>query len=125
MLAFHSSARPLTPVERSQIVASGEYHQGCPVPLSGLRLLNLTYWGFDGHAHAGQLVVNASAVGPLGTVFGKLYAMRFPIHHMSFAYIYDKHARIPADGDLTGSFECRQAVPRARGTGRCTHTARR
>ena len=111
VLAFHTSARPLTPVERSQIVASGEYHQGCPVPLAGLRLLDVTYWGFDGRAHSGQLVVNATAVGPLSTVFRRLYAMRFPIHHMSFAYIYDRHARIPADGDLTGSFECRQAVP--------------
>ena len=28
--------------------------EGCPVPLSGLRLLTVTYWGFDGHTHRGQ-----------------------------------------------------------------------
>jgi D-alanyl-D-alanine carboxypeptidase len=111
LLAFHSTARPLNAPERAQIVARGEWHQGCPVPLSGLRLLTLRYWGFDDRAHTGQLVVNASAVAPLSTVFGKLYDMHFPIHHMAFAYIYDKNARIPADGDLSGSFECRQAVP--------------
>src|SRR5207248_7045587 len=36
------------------------WHSGCPVGPAQLRLLRLTYWGFDGQAHAGTLVVNAS-----------------------------------------------------------------
>ena len=61
-------------------------------------------WGkpIDEKAHAGRLVVNADAAPRLAKVFRRLYAMRFPIHHMSTR---------PANGDGTASFECRQAVP--------------
>src|SRR5437764_340233 len=85
---------------------------GSPVPLSGLRVLIVTYWGFDSRPHDGQLVVNADAAHPLAKVFRRLYALRFPIHHMSLQYTYGPAgiAR-PRDGDFTASFSCRQAVP--------------
>jgi hypothetical protein len=34
------------------------WRAGCPVPLSDLRLVGLTYWGFDNIAHSGELVVH-------------------------------------------------------------------
>jgi len=109
--AFHATTQPLPASVRAEVVGSGHYHTGCPVPLSGLRLLSLTYWGFDGKPHTGQLVVNANAAGPLTTVFRRLYAMRFPIHHMAVTDEYGTASQLPADGDVTASFECRQAVP--------------
>jgi hypothetical protein len=107
---FHASIRPLPAPVRSEVAARA-WHSGCPVPLSGLRLLTVTYWGFDHRTHAGQLVVNKSAAGPLAKVFRQLYAMRFPVHHMQLANMYGPPRSRPADGDVTGSFECRQAVP--------------
>jgi hypothetical protein len=80
------------------------------VPLSDLRLLTVSYRGFDGRSHTGQLVVRARYSASLATVFRKLYAIHFPIHHMSLA-MYEPPREWPADRDLTGSFECRQAVP--------------
>jgi hypothetical protein len=108
--AFHTSAKPLPAPVRSEVKARA-WHAGCPVPLSGLRLLTVSYWGFDDRVHAGQLVVNASAAAPLAKVFRKLYTLRFPIHHMRLADVYGPPRGRPADGDVTGSFECRQAVP--------------
>ena len=108
---FHSSHQPLPPPVQAQLKAEGFWHQGCPVGLSDLRLLSVSHWGFDGRAHSGQVVVNAQAVGPLGRVFGKLYGLHFPIRHMSFASVYGPKSSQPADGDVSGSFECRQAVP--------------
>ncbi len=81
------------------------------MPLSGLRLITVRYWGFDGKPHRGQLVVNAHSADGLVTVFRKLYAMRFPIHHMNLANMYGPPGHGPKDGDVTGSFSCRQAVP--------------
>ena len=107
---FHSAVQPLPTSARAQL--SGTYwHRGCPVALSQLRLLTVSYWDFDGKTQTGQVVVNAKAAAPLSTVFRKLYAMRFPIHHMRFADVYGPARGQPADGDVTGSFECRQAVP--------------
>jgi hypothetical protein len=109
LVPFHSSIRPLTAAQRDQLDGN-VWHKGCPVPLSGLRLLNVTYWGFDAKPHDGQLVVNASAAAPLRRVFRQLYQLRFPIRHLSFADAYGPDP-LPADGDISGSFECRDAVP--------------
>jgi D-alanyl-D-alanine carboxypeptidase len=118
---FHSSVKPLPQPVRAQLKAGGFWHRGCPVALSGLRLLTVTNRGFDGRSHTGQLVVNRRAARPLGRAFGRLYATRFPIHHMRLADFYGPVRGRPRDGDTTASFECRQAVPSpctgGRGTG--------
>jgi hypothetical protein len=108
---FHASVKPLPPPVRAEI--SGRFwHAGCPVPLSQLRVLTVTYWGFDARPHNGQMIVNAEVAHPLVKVFHRLYAMRFPIHHMSLKYMYGPAGTPrPRDGDFTGSFSCRQAVP--------------
>ena len=105
--SFHVSVQPLPAPVRAEV--AGAWHAGCPVPLSGLRLLTVGYWGFDGAVHSGQLVVNAGAAPKLAKVFRRLYELRFPIHHMALANAYG--ADHPADGDVSAAFACRQAVP--------------
>ena len=81
----------------------------------------MSHWGFDGRAHSGQLVVNAEAAGSLARVFRKLYALHFPIRHLQLADMYGPTSGRPRDDDVSGSFDCRQAVPSpctgGRGTG--------
>jgi len=107
--AAASTIRPLTKVERAAVVQAHEWHSGCPVPLSGLRVLTVRYHGFDGRSHWGKLLVNARVAPDLQKVFAQLYAMRFPIHHMQFGDTYGARTNVPKDGDFTASFECRQA----------------
>ncbi len=107
----HGSIKPLSASVRSDVISGKTWHAGCPVALSGLRVLTVTYWGFDRRAHTGSMIVNARVASDLQTVFKKLYAMRFPIRHMSVAEVYGPASGRPRDNDLTGSFECRQAVP--------------
>jgi hypothetical protein len=108
---FHSSAKPLPAPVRAQLKAGGFWHKGCPVGLSGLRLLTVSHRGWDGRTHTGQLIVNARAAGPLSRAFRKLYRLHFPIRHMAVADFYGPRKGRPKDGDVTASFECRQAVP--------------
>jgi D-alanyl-D-alanine carboxypeptidase-like protein len=118
---FHASNEPLPRPVQAQLEAEGFWHEGCPVGLSGLRLLTVSHWGFDGRAHTGQLVVNRGAAGPLGRVFRQLYGLHFPIRHLRLADMYGPRRGRPRDGDVSGSFDCRQAVPSpctgGRGTG--------
>ena len=107
--ASASPVRPLTATERAAVVQAHEYHSGCPVTLSGLRVLTVRYYGFDRRSHWGRLVVGARVARPLARVFRKLYAIRFPIRHMQFGDTYGARRHIPKDGDFTASFECRQA----------------
>jgi hypothetical protein len=61
--------------------------------------------------HEGQLVVNQDVAAPLARVFRRLYDLRFPIRHMRLADMYGPEGARPRDGDVTGSFSCREAVP--------------
>ena len=90
---------------------------GCPVAFSDLRLVTVTHWGFDGRPHTGQLVVNRDVAKPVTTVFRKLYRLKFPIRHMKLGDLYGPRRARPADGDVSGSFECRRAVPSPCGSG--------
>jgi D-alanyl-D-alanine carboxypeptidase len=103
-----SGIAPLTPAQRHDVQAAGEWHRGCPVSLSQLRVLSYRYYGFDKQTHAGQIVVNEKVASPLGTVFAKLYRMRFPVRDGAFASMYGPHAN--QNGDVTASFECRTAA---------------
>jgi D-alanyl-D-alanine carboxypeptidase len=110
LLAFHTASQPLPAPLRAEL-SGRSWHPGCPVPLSGLRVLTVTHWGFDGRPHTGQLVVNAEVAPPLARAFRRLYALRFPIRHMRLADAYGPARSQPADGDISAAFECRQAVP--------------
>ena len=118
---FHSSIEPLPRSVRADLRNGGFWHRGCPVSLSDLRLLTVSYRDFRGRTRAGQLIVNENAARPLARVFRRLYALHFPIHHMAVADFYGPKRGRPRDGDVTASFECRQAVPSpcvgGRGTG--------
>jgi hypothetical protein len=118
---FQSSVEPLPQPVQTQLKAAGVWHRGCPVGLSDLRLLTVSHRDFRGRTQTGQLVVNRAAAAPLRRVFRRLYALHFPIRHLSLADAYGPAAQRPKDGDISGSFECRQAVPSpctgGRGTG--------
>jgi len=88
----------------------GTWHDGCPVGPSQLRLLQMTYWGFDNQTHLGTMVVNASAVGPVLQVFSTLYKARFPIAEMVPEAAYGGNDNAAAAADDTSGFNCRDAV---------------
>jgi hypothetical protein len=107
--SYESSAAPLSANVRAELRNHGFWHKGCPVALSGLRVLTVSHWGWDGRRHTGRLIVNAAAVAPLGTAFRRLYALHFPIRHLTLKGVYGPVKDRVADP--SGSFECRQAVP--------------
>jgi D-alanyl-D-alanine carboxypeptidase len=109
--ATRFAVAPLSSADRRRLRDGGFWRGACPVPLSGLQELTVTYRGFDGATHTGTLVVNATAAGKLERVFRRLYRQRFPIRHIGFPEFYGPRSQHPPDGDVTASFECRQAVP--------------
>jgi hypothetical protein len=98
----------LTHAQVHRLIASGEWHRGCPVWPSQLRVLTYRYYGFDQQTHVGQIVVNQKVAQPLGTVFGKLLRLHFPIRDGAFLSTYGPHP--DQSGDVTASFECRNAA---------------
>jgi hypothetical protein len=106
---FHAKVQPIPRPVRAQMTGVS-WRPGCPVPIVDLRLLTLTYRGFDGRAHIGQLVANKDAAATLVSVFRRLYAAGFPIRRMRLvdAYGGDDYRSIEADN--TSAFNCRAAT---------------
>src|SRR5436305_14156969 len=97
---FHGTSAPLPGPLRHELRLH-LWHPGCPVGLGQLRVLTVSFHGFDHQIHTGQIVVNAAVARPLLKVFGRLYQLRFPIREMDPLHM---------SGDDTASFECRDAV---------------
>jgi hypothetical protein len=106
---YHAQVAPLSSAQRAAMTPS-VWHAGCPVPLSGLRRVTVTYVGFDGRAHRGALVVNAAVAAPVARAFGQLYAARFPIRRMQPIEAYGGDDFRSIEADNTSSFNCRAAT---------------
>ena len=109
--SFRSSVQPLPTAVKVQLRTGGFWHSGCPVDRKDLRLLTVSHRDFKGRHRTGRLIVNKGAAHPLEDVFRRLYRQRFPIRHMALDDFYGPAGQRPADGDVTASFECREAVP--------------
>jgi hypothetical protein len=95
----------VTPIPTTMHLVS--WHRGCPVPLRDLRLIKLSYWGFDGKAHDGELVAHRDAADDLVSVFRRLYAVRYPIRRMRRIDFYGASDDRSLAADNTSAFNCR------------------
>ncbi|MEV4581821.1 M15 family metallopeptidase [Nonomuraea jabiensis] len=86
------------------------WRPGCPVHYRDLRLVTMTYWGFDDKPHTGQLVVNRAVTDDIVTVFKKLYGWRWPIERMKLVDAYKGDDFDSIEANNTSAFNCRQAT---------------
>ena len=85
------------------------WRAGCPVALSKLRLVRLTYWGFDAAAHQGELIVHTDVAAKIVRIFAILYEARFPIRKMVRIDAYNGSDDASMADDNTSMFNCRNA----------------
>lgn len=86
------------------------WRAGCPVGPDQLRMLTVSYFGFDGAVHQGQLVVNVSAVDGMRAVFQRLLAEQFPIRKVVPVDAYGSDDDASMADDNTSAFNCRPAA---------------
>ena len=109
---FRSAIRPVGPAVRARMGAT--WRPGCPVGLAGLRYVTVSFHGFDGRPHTGELVVNERVAAPVVSVFARLYRARFPIEAMRLVTTADLEAHPTGDGNNTAAFTCRAARKQTR-----------
>ncbi|GAA3006123.1 M15 family metallopeptidase [Actinokineospora diospyrosa] len=83
------------------------WHAGCPVALAQLRYLTMSFWGFDGKPHTGEMLVNATVAQDVTRVFETLFAQQFPLEEMRVTARSELDLAPTGDGNNTGSFVCR------------------
>jgi len=86
------------------------WRPGCPVGPDRLRLLRLSFWGFDDRPHLGTMVVHEAVVADVVAVFRMLYRQRFPIRRMQPEDAYRGSDPDSMTDDNTSAFNCRPAV---------------
>jgi hypothetical protein len=102
---FTVSVLPVTTAELGK-----SWHPGCPVGAAGLRIVRISYWGFDGARHLGEIVVNRAVTGDVKVIFRTLYRAHFPIRRMTPVAAYGGSDDRSMAADNTSGFNCRYAV---------------
>jgi hypothetical protein len=103
---YRAAIRPIGAAEAAEMTGVS-WHEGCPVPISDLRSLELTFWGFDGHRHHGELIVHQDIADNVVDVFHTLYTNRFPINKMQRVDDYGGSDDASMADDNTSAFNCR------------------
>jgi hypothetical protein len=91
----------------ADVIARSTWARGCPVKATQLAWVRVTFRGFEGARHTGELLVNSRAAKPLVRVFHQLYDDRFPIEEMRITPKAEQNVAPTGDGNDTGSFNCR------------------
>jgi hypothetical protein len=83
------------------------WRPGCPVGFDKLRLVRVTYWGFDRAAHTGRLVVHRNWGEEMLGVFRTMYGSRFAVLRVRLVDRYGADDRRSMAADNTSAFNCR------------------
>ncbi|GAA3149523.1 hypothetical protein JOF29_006789 [Kribbella aluminosa] len=94
----------------SAAMVPNTYRAGCPVKPSALRLLQLSYWGFDGRVHRGELILRDAAVAKMITVWTSTFAAKFPIRQMRRVDAFGGNDVRSMAADNTSAFNCRRVT---------------
>lgn len=96
-------------VERAPeaVLARSTWRSDCPVGADELDWVRLTFRGFDGERHTGELLVNSRVSADVVQVFGELWDADFPLEEMRVTEARELDLEPTGDGNNTGSFVCR------------------
>jgi hypothetical protein len=92
------------------VLARSTWTPDCPVPPSELRYLTVTFHGFDGGTHTGELIVHEEVAADVVEVFRTLHAARFPLEEVRVIARHELDLPPTGDGNVTSAFVCRPTV---------------
>jgi hypothetical protein len=103
---FESSVREVRP----RVADRSTWQEACPVTLDELRHVRVSFWGFDGGHHTGELLVHRDVADGIVEVFRRLHDARFPLEEVRITRRDELDAHPTGDGNNTGAFVCRPSV---------------
>ena len=111
---YRASVRAID-AEMAAEMTGVSWKEGCPVPIADLRRVRLTFWGFDGRRHRGELIVHEDVANGVVDVFHTLYKAHFPINKMRRVDFYGASDDASMADDNTSAFNCRPITGSANG----------
>lgn len=103
---FVSSIETPAPPE---VIARSTWKDECPVDSTDLSYAQVSFYGFDGRFHTGELLLHNNVAEDIVGIFARLHDMRFPIEEMRVVSQADFENPIPDENNTT-VFTCRRSV---------------
>ncbi len=107
---FDAKILPIDSSVKSRMMHGHSWHEGCPVHYRQLRYLRLTYLGFDGREHTGEMIVHQKVAKTVVETFKALYAIQYPIRQMRLVSDFGGSDWKSIEADNTSAFNCRKAT---------------
>jgi hypothetical protein len=89
------------------VLARSTWGEHCPVASDDLRYATVTFLGFDGAHHTGELLLHAEVADDVVGVFRQLHEAGFPIEEMRVIRAEELDLPPTGDGNVTTAFVCR------------------
>ncbi len=98
-----------------ELVERSSWREGCPTTLAELRYVTVSFWGFDGLHHTGELIMHRDVVDDLRGVFAVMHETRFPLEQVALLEPVDFHEfHRNGDDNITAMYECRASTGSSR-----------
>lgn len=99
-------------VERApaDVIARSTWEPSCPVGAGDLDWVRVTFRGFDGDRHTGELLVHRRVSADVVGVFRALWEADFPIEQMRITESRELELPPTGDGNNTAAFVCRSVT---------------
>ncbi|GAB2628865.1 hypothetical protein GCM10027270_15630 [Nocardioides ginkgobilobae] len=104
---FVGTVRPLGPAVRQRMLGVSHRPAECPLGWDDLRLLRLSYVGYDGVDRVGRMVVAREVAQDVVGIFRDLHEARFPIRRMKLVDAYGGDDDRSMAADNTSAYNCR------------------
>jgi D-alanyl-D-alanine carboxypeptidase len=101
-----SRIAPLSDETKKRMTGTS-WNSDCPVRLEDLSAVKVTYVGFDGATHEGEIIIHKRFANDVLAIFDELYAIRFPINKVAPWEEYGPD--VYAEKDITVGYYCRKA----------------
>lgn len=85
------------------------YHEGCPVALTDLRIVNIKYLGFDEAIHYGDMIVHKDVALEVSKIFEELFDINYAIEQITPIEKYKADDFESIEANNTSAFNCRKA----------------
>jgi hypothetical protein len=104
---FHGKVSRIGPKIRERMVS---WHEGCPVPIRRLRLLQFDHWGFDNEVRRGRLVIHRAEARDVLGVMRRLFNKRFRMRRVWLVDAFGASDDRSMAADNTSAFNCRHVA---------------
>jgi hypothetical protein len=91
----------------AEVLARSTFDEACPVTVAELAHVTVTYLGFDGQPHRGELLVHRDVADDVVAAFDAAYAAGFPFEEVRIIAAEELDLPPTGDGNTTTAFVCR------------------